>query len=78
MRLFVSFHIDVGMEEPDPPATPIAQQFKVGDLVHVFEGACAGLDLNVVGSGCAFVSSFVQGCLILFSCLHSLFVLYMQ
>ena len=48
--------IDVGLEEADPPATPIAQPFKVGDLVHVFEGACKGLDLNVVVSGCASVS----------------------
>lgn len=51
--------IDVGMEEADPPATPIAQPFKVGDLVHVFEGACKGLDLNVVVSGCASVSCLV-------------------
>jgi hypothetical protein len=70
--------MDVGMVEADPPATPIAQPFKVGDLVHVFEGACKGLDLNVVVSGCALASCFVECCLVLFSCLHSLFVLQMQ
>ncbi len=31
------------MEEADPPGTPIAHPFKVGDFVHVFEGACKGL-----------------------------------
>jgi hypothetical protein len=78
VRVFVSFLMDVGMEEADPPATPIAQPFKVGDLVHVFEGACKGLALKVVVSGLAFASCFVQGCLLLFSCLHSLFVFHMQ
>ena len=43
------------MELADPPATPIAQPFKVGDLVHVFEGACKGRDVDVVVSGCASV-----------------------
>ena len=33
------------MEEADPPGTPIAHPFKVGDFVHVFEGACKGLHL---------------------------------
>ena len=52
---FCVLFIDVGMEQADPPATPIAQPFKVGDLVHVFEGACKGRDVDVVVSGCASV-----------------------
>ncbi len=78
VHVFVSFPMDVGMEEADPPATPIGQPFKVGDLVHVFEGACKGLALKVVVSGFAFGFCFVQGCLSLLSCPHSFYVLHMQ
>jgi hypothetical protein len=59
IRVFAPLRIHVGMEEVNPQATPVAQPFKVGYIVHVFEGACTGLVMVVVVCGCSGVSWLV-------------------